>query len=468
MGKSANTTIVVQENPKIDTVTLSAPETSLKQTVETALPIAITDTYGQEINFWDVTVGGANNSAGGVTELTLNDSSTKLTVTNAKLFLYKDYVNKVQTIKVKPEEGAKTVTFQVVTANNKVSTLTLSVLDKPVMMAIKGTDGDFAPMLANTNSSDVKTQIKNNVVFLDQYGDEYFDWSGRYPSFGSATTAGDRYYTVTAKTAAADRVTTGDGIGDIKAVGKVGDDLNVGADVFEVKLYEKASGEDKLLDTYEVAVTVVDGTKITEFAVDNLNKFYVGNTGAADGHNQQVKIYGLVNGNKVVVPQSMIKHVTCTALGTKLNASGAFDADAGTAIETKGEDKTAKITVLVDNGANTFTIDKEITYSSAAPAAASLKSYMDGDWNEVKDTVQVSHDDINRNLLETGKLFFQAKDQYNVVITSGFTFVLTSNNTNATISGSTISNVTDADIGKSFVINAFNNGLSATLKVIIE
>jgi hypothetical protein len=344
------------------------------------------------------------------------------------------------------------------------------------MMAIKGTDGDFAPMMANRDSSDVKTKIENNVVFLDQYGDEYFDWSGLYPAFGSATTAGDRYYTVTAKTAAADRVTTGDGIGDIKAVGKVGDDLNVGADVFEVKLYEKTSSDsddsdnDKLLDTHEVTVTVVDGTKITEFAVDDLNKFYVGNTGAVPGHNQQVKIYGLVNGNKVVVPQSMIQYVGCNALGGKLNATGAFTATTGDAIETKGEDKTAKLTVLIDNGASTFTIEKEITYNDAAPAAASLKSYMDGDWNEVKDTVQVSLDDINDiNLLTTGKLFFQAKDQYNVVITSGFTFVLTSNNTNnATISGRTISTVTYADIEKSFVINAFNNGLSATLKVIIE
>jgi len=463
MGKSANKTITVIDNAKIDVVTIYAPETALKQGVETVIPLTVVDTYGEEVDLYNITFG-----AGGSNEITLN-TNTKITAIGGTFGTKVDHVKKTKSLTFTPSASAKSVTLTVVTANSKVSTITFSVLDAPVIRSIKGMKSNFAAQLANDTG--VSTQIAGRVIFLDQYGDEYDNSSAKYPTLGSSVSAGQVYYTITAKTPAANRVTSGNNA----AITPAGSDA--GSDVFEVKLYEKAaSGPDKLLDTQEVTVTVVDLTKITTFVVDDLDMFYTGlasvltRSDAAD-YAQQVEVYGMYNGKKVVVPQSIIAHVYSNELGANLNTvTGAYTVPTSNAIDTKGEVKTGKISVLIDNGKDTFTVEKEITYSSAAPKAESLKAYVvSGSTRKgVSGTIQLAAADVEKDLVDSGVngLVFIATDQYNVELTSGYTVVLANNEAGAVLTGTTINDAGTSE--ESFVIYVFIDGLSMNLKVINE
>jgi len=476
MGKSANKTITVIDDAKIDVVTIYAPETALKQGVETVIPLTVVDTYGEEVDLYDITFG-----AGGGDEITLN-TNTKITAMGGTFGTKVDHVKKTKSLTFKPSASAKSVTLTVVTANNKVSTITFSVLDAPVIRSIKGMKSNFAAQLANDTG--VSTKIAGKVIFLDQYGDEYDDSSDKYPKLGnSEVSKGQVYYTITAKTPDDKRVTTGDTV-DIKpAAGK-----GAGSDVFEVKLYEKAaSGPDKLLDTQEVTVTVVDLTKITTFVVDDLDMFYTGLASAlkrseSADYAQQVEVYGMYNGKKVVVPQSIIEHVYSNELGGNLDpVTGAYTVPTSNAIDTKGEVKTGKISVLIDNGKDTFTVEKEITYSSAAPKAQSVVVKYDGktvsaESLEVEKADLADGNDIVGGGSKASKLQIVAKDQYGVTITTGFSFVVTNNNTSVTsididedgVIDLSDDEFDDDDNGKTFKLNIFIDGIYKALTIYVK
>lgn len=481
MGKSANKTITVIDDAKIDVVTIYAPETALKQGVETVIPLTVVDTYGEEVDLYDITFGD-----GGGDEITLN-TNTKITANGGTFGTKVDHVKKTKSLTFKPSASAKSVTLTVVTANNKVSTITFSVLDAPVIRSIKGMKSNFAAQLANDTG--VSTKIADSVIFLDQYGDEYDDSSSdKYPTLYSSeeveVSPGQVYYTITAKTKDANRVTSGN-TGAITPAGK-----GAGSDVFEVKLYERAaSGPDKLLDTQEVTVTVVDLTKITTFVVDDLDMFYTGpasalKRSAVEDYAQQVKVYGMYNGKKVVVPQSIIiEHVYSNELGDNLTATGAYTVPTSDdkAIDTKGEVKTGKISVLIDNGKDTFTVEKEITYSSAAPKAQSVVVKYDGKTVSAE-SLEVEKEELkNKDIVGGGsnasKLQIVAKDQYGVTITTGFSFVVTNNNTSVTsinidnggvIALDSSDGFTSGDNGKTFKLNIFIDGIYKALTIYVK
>jgi hypothetical protein len=437
-GVTANTAIEVKENAKIDVVTIEAPATELKLNTPTALPVSVVDTYGKEIALKDLQMTASGNV------LTLASGST-ITATNATFSIVQDYVNNKAIVKITPT--AKNVILTVATATGKTQNLTLTANAKPVVAGIKGINSDFVTMLANDTT--LTTKLDDKVEFVDQYGEDI-----DAPAFGTSTTA--THFTITEKDAA--NVVTTYSNGAITA------STTAGTETYVVTL-KNAAGE--VLDTREVTVKVVDAAKITEFGINDLNKFYTKTT-AAVTHTQDIDIHGIVDGKKVVVNQAMAKDFAASNGLTGINAtSGVFTpAD----VNTDSKDVASTIRVLVEAGDNTYTITKDVVYSNAAPKAESLNVKLDN--VAVTGAVQITPV-AGDNIVSTGtdKLKVYAKDQYGKVITTGYNFVITNNTTNATIAidnAGVIAITGTPASGKSFQINATIDGITKAIKVIIE
>ena len=446
-GVSQFTTIEVKENAKLDVVTLSTPETELKQTKDTVLPVSIVDTYGKEVALKDVTITGS-----GSPTLTLNGNTT-ISATNGTLTSEMDYVKDVRVIKITPSATAKNVIVTVTSATGKFQSLTLPVNDKPVVSGIKGLKSDVATMLANDPA--LTTVLKDNVVFVDQYGDEIA--APTYKATVENNTAA--YYTIDEKED--NNITTFNA-----ANGVISATTTAGTETYVATLYDKDSS---VIDSLEVTITVVDAKKITAFGIDDLNKFYTKKDVGSD-YNQQIKIHGLVNGKKVVVNQNMIQYVSASngLLGIN-SATGVYTPTDD--VDTKGEDKTSVITVLVDNGETTITATKEVVFSNADPIAQSLVVKYE-DKEVTSGTVQVPVAELNNALVNgTGKFVIEAKDQYGVKRTADkYSIVLTTKSSGLTgniDSQGTGSGFEQGDVGKSFQLNIFVDGQYKSLKVVV-
>ncbi|AUS98517.1 hypothetical protein CDQ84_15630 [Clostridium thermosuccinogenes] len=439
-GKTGNTTITVLEDAKIDTVVLSAPETELKIGKAAVLPITVIDTYGNEVALKDITFTAKDGETiSSTTELKLN-GNTKLSVTGAKLAVKTNYITGVTTVEITPDPGSKNIIVTVTTATAKFQSLTLVAVDAPVPTSIKGMKSDFVTMLADVDT--MKTEFYSKVELLDQYGDTFED----------TMPTGYSYIVTPKDTPAYTTYVSG-------YVYAQGED-KVGTDVYVVKLMKDST----VLDEMEVAVTVVDKEKITAFGIDDLNKFYTGDTTGT--YTQTVKIHGLVDGKKVAVPQDMIKLVTANN-GLPIETNGEFTAT--TDVDTDGKDINATITVWVEAGSNTYTLTKDVVYSSAAPKASSLVIKKGGD--EVTNAVEVT--------LASGNLFtgidglkVEAKDQYGHTKTTDAKFAITNNETGLTLSVNDSGDLTvstgTVDPGKSFTLTVFMDGLYKSVKVYVK
>ena len=172
--------------------------------------------------------------------------------------------------------------------------------------------------------------------------------------------SGAAYYTITPKVVST--VTTNDNNGVITA------GTTAGTETYVISLYSAAGA---LVETKDTTVTVVDATKITEFAIGDLNKFYTGANAGTD-YNQTVTVNGVVGGKKVVINQAKVKDFDGVV---GLNAStGVFSASTDVTVlaDTDGADKTATLKVLVEAGDNTYSATKEVKYSDAVPAAVAI------------------------------------------------------------------------------------------------
>jgi len=434
-GKTASATFNVLADAKIDIVTVGNPDSELKINTATTLPVSVVDTYGNEIALKDIKIEGT-----GTNKLTL-DGDTTITVTNATLSTKTNYTTGVVTIQITPT--ASPISVIVVTGTGKSQTLTLNAVAQPVPQSIKGMSEDFVSMLAN--DEDMETSIAGNVLFLDQYGEEI-----------EVSTTGTFKYDVVKKSGTS---TTGSAIGVISAT------ETVGSDVYTVKLYKDST----VLDEMDVTITVVDKDKLTSFGIKDLNKFY---TGVADSrYDQQVEIYGLVNGNKVEVPQDMIKLVTATN-GLPIDSTGKYTAPTKKAavVTTNGADVKSTITVLVEAGTNSYTLTKEVVYSDAAPKAQSLVAKADGE--TVEGAVELSiatTGSVTIDLTTSTALKFVAKDQYGVAKTTGFSFAVTGSpvtgiNPKVSVAGNVLT-ATGLVAGDSFVVHAFIDGLNKQITV---
>jgi hypothetical protein len=361
-----------------------------------------------------------------------------------------DYVNNTASIKVTPT--GKNVILTTTTGTGKYQSLTLTANDAPVVSGIKGVKSSFVTMLANDTT--LNTVLNGKVDFIDQYGDVI-----AAPAFDGTDATAALDYTIAAKDAN-NAVTTA------VTPGTIVSSTTAGTETYVVTL-KNAAGT--VLDTKEVTVTVVDKTKIAEFGIKDLNKFH---TAASAAHAQNVDIYGVVDGKQVVVNQNMaINFLASNGLAGINPTTGEYTP---TAVATT-EDKTSTIRVLVEAGDKTYTITKDVVYSSAAPKAAALDIELDG--AAAAGVVQITPAN-NDNIVTTGTdgLNIFATDQYGVAIESGYTFVVSNNTTgaNIAISGTGVLSVTDANgnpvaltAGKSFQINVTINGVTKSVRVIV-
>ncbi len=426
-GKTASATINVLPDPIIDVVTVGSPATELKKGKAATLPVTVIDTYGNEVALKDIEITGS-----GTTQLKLKGNTT-ISVTNATLTTKTNYTTGVVTIQITP--SASPISVIVVTGTGKTQTLTLTAVAQPVPASIKGMSADFVSMLAN--DSTMNTKIVGNVVFLDQYGEEI--------EVGTTADVNGYKYEVSKKSLTSYTSLSGDIISA---------SATAGSDVYTVKLFKGA----EVLDEMDVTITVVDKAAITSFGIEDLNKFY---TGLADSkYDQQVEIYGLVNGNKVAVPQTMIKLVTATN-GLPISPNGLYTAQQ---VTTNGADVKSTITVLVEAGSNSYTLTKEVVYSDAAPKAQSIVAKSGA--NTVEGAVELSiatTGSVTIDLTTSSALKFVAKDQYGVTLTTGFSFAVTGNN-KVTVSGNVIT-ASGLKAGESFVVHAFIDGINKQITV---
>jgi len=316
-------------------------------------------------------------------------------------------------------------------------------------------------MLANDPS--LSTTLKDKVEFLDQYGDAI-----AAPDYEATDDNVGIDYIIAKKDPSANKTTFDAASGTITAT------TTAGSETYVVTLKKDAT----VLDSIEVVITVVDKNKITEFGIADLNKFYTyTEDDAATTHKQTVKVYGVVDGQKVAVNQNMIVSIDISgALSGSLtfNTTNAAYEYVPVDVNTDSADKTAKITAVVATSTNTYILTKEITYSNAAPKASAIVVKYDGKVVE-GGVVQVPVAELeDKSVLPTGanksKLQFEAKDQYGVQRTSGYNVLMT--NPSEGLAGSIDNagvgdNFAPGDAGKSLQLNVFIDGVYQTVKVVV-
>lgn len=437
-------TITILDNPKIDQVYLSTPSGTIKQNTAIVLPVTVVDIYQRQIELKDISFGTYG------TYLTMN-GDTVLTAYGGTLRVDKNLSTGETNIVLTPT--AAYVVLSVTTATYKTNTLNLTALEAPVATSIAGMQSDFVSMLVGGSS--LSTPLKGKVKFLDQYGEEI-----AAPQYKDAKTNGSTPYYTISKANPSSTITS-------ISSGVISAGSTPGTDVYIVELLDKNSN---LLDSIEVTITVVSMESINSFVIGDLDKFYTG-TGAGSGkYNQQIKVYGVISGQKVEIGDGSILYVSATnGLGAGINSSTGLYT--GTLINTDGKDQTSEITVLLANGQ---TVKKTVAFSSAAPVAQSLVVKYKGTI-VTSSEIQLPRPVIEgRSLVGNGSttegLVFEAKDQYGKYAESAsFNFIVTNKGTSGNVSTTGFaSGFLTSDSGKSLQLYVFVGDLSRTIKIIIE
>jgi len=455
-GKTASTTVVVNPDAKIDVVSVSSPEADLKQGVSAKLPVELTDTYGDAVTLYSLNLTDGDT----YDKINLGADGASISIIGGKLEVKNDYVNGTTTIKVKPDPSATSVTIIATSATGKTQTLVFSVLDAPKAVAIKGLKSDFVSMLANDTSCD--TSLKGAVEFLDQYGDVI--------DVTYATTASGIYYTVTAPSTP-EATTANIDSNDAKVTAQAVSEKK--SDKYTVTLKGTGLSEDP---TLEVEITVVPLNDIADFEIKDIGKIYTGAAHtASSAYSKELKIVGIYDGKEVTIPQNASIITNINFLKTEGTNEFKFEYDAGSgkiksvvtggAVSSKdGGDETGKVKVTIVTSKTVSILEKEFVFSSAAPAVSSIEIKKGTD--TVSNVVSLTKTELASLDLTSGVLKFVAKDQYGVETSAGFSFFITNNDAGVSISGNTITG-SSLETGKSFVINAINNGILQSIKVIV-
>ena len=447
-GRNASKSITIMDKPKIDRVVLSAPAGTLKQNTAVILPVTVYDMNNKLMDLSDISIV-QNGST-----LTLN-TNTFMTAVGGTLSVRKDYLTGATNIILTPT--AKNIIVTVSTQTSKVQTLNLTASDPPVPTYIFGVKPDVATVLANDSS--LSTVLKDNIVFLDQYSEET-----TAPVYKQSVANGSEYY-YTIREKSTNNFSTSFNSG----TGTVYSSPNAGSELYIIELRDKDS---KLIHYFEVAVTVVNMKDITSFVIKDLNKFYTDVSGIGT-HNQTIEVYGLYGGKRVVVNQDIIMNISATNGLTGINTATRTYIPVN--IDTKGEDRTAELTVFVYNGTDIIPVTQNVVFSNATPVAQAL----DMQYGGVKinlDEVNIPYYELsNKSLIPFGteagrsKLQFIAKDQYGVQKSiDRYKFVVTNNSTGGSITTTGFaSGYSAADSGKLFQLAVFVDNLYKMIKIVV-
>jgi hypothetical protein len=435
--------INIMDNPKIDQIYMSAPSETLKQNTAAVLPVTVVDLYQRQIELKDISFTGYG------TSLLLNGSTT-ISAYGATLKTEKNVATGETNIIITPT--AANIILMATSATGKTTTLNLTAHEAPVASSISGVKSDFASLLVGGAS--LSTTLKGNVLFTDQYGDEI-----SAPTYkGSKSNGSAPYYTIT-KINTDSTITSFDPNTGVIYAGS-----NPGSDIYIIELLD---GNSNLLDSHEVTIQVINMDDISSFVIGDLDKFYTGS--AAGDYSQQIKVYGLVGSQKVVIGNSSIAYITASGdLGKGISPTGLYTK---TLIDTSGKDQTSTITVLLSNG---MQVQKTVTYSSASPKAQSLEVKYNGT-KIASNQVQIPRSAIEGKSLvgigaTTEGLLFEAKDQYGKHVTSSsYNFIITNKDTSGTVTSSGVAaGFLASDSGKSLQLHVFVGDLNRTLKIIID
>lgn len=447
-GKIGSKSITIMDKPKIDRVVLSAPAGTLKQNTAVILPVTVYDMNNKLMDLSDISIV-QNGST-----LTLN-TNTFMTAVGGTLSVRKDYLTGATNIILTPT--AKNIIVTVSTQTSMVQTLNLTASDPPVPTYIFGVKPDVATVLANDSS--LSTVLKDNIVFLDQYSEET-----TAPVYKQSVANGSEYY-YTIREKSTNNFSTSFNSG----TGTVYSSPNAGSELYIIELRDKDS---KLIHYFEVAVTVVNMKDITSFVIKDLNKFYTDVSGIGT-HNQTIEVYGLYGGKRVVVNQDIIMNISATNGLTGINTATRTYIPVN--IDTKGEDRTAELTVFVYNGTDIIPVTQNVVFSNATPVAQAL----DMQYGGVKinlDEVNIPYYELsNKSLIPFGteagrsKLQFIAKDQYGVQKSiDRYKFVVTNNSTGGSITTTGFaSGYSAADSGKLFQLAVFVDNLYKMIKIVV-
>jgi len=314
-----------------------------------------------------------------------------------------------------------TPVFYTFTVENtaSVSQLNFSVSEDRRPIDIQGFDGDEELLYASGASVAVSVE---NLVFIDQYGDEMDidDINGL-----------DYYATIDLGTATDSNV-------EFEA--NEADDFDYTAYLFE----GDETDTDEATGEFEFTVEVIDVDDIDEFVVDEIATMFAGYAEGSDDvatkYTVELELTGMYNGDEVVLPMDtdlMLEAYPEDYLATEGAVLVAHDI----MTDDEDDDETAVVLVKYDinDGEANGVFERAVDLSGVAPAAETLEidinedadydveisgNAVKTDINNLSDTLKIVADDDDEEMgTEPTLLFFEATDQYGVVTDEIYSYV---------------------------------------------
>jgi trimeric autotransporter adhesin len=442
-GSIATYTVEVKESAKADVVTISAPELAVTgEKIE--IPYSVVDQFGNALTKASEMTGVVMTASAGVNPTFVQDYVTG----KAKL------VYDVTGLSTK-----QTVILTVMTPTNKVTQLTLNLLDKAVPTTISGVE-DFTKDMAEGGSVVLNDE---NVVVLDQYNREI------------TPTLGNTNYVYSVATSASSKVslpsdvyvsTTSD------SVTLTGADKGTSTITLSLGVYTENGTTPGAIDATEVNTAgkvaytftskVVEKADIVSYELADFGKLLNNGTNTAD-----IKVNGvLADGSKVAVPASYFTSSTVasntTITGTSITSTKAMPNADTTEV-------TTPIVVTVDGANGPVVLVKNLTITNVAPKAttfaladATLGNAKVEDKTAGVISVNATAADSQAEINAVVTAVVTAKDQYGNAISAGVSQVIVT----SLPSGKTLADLVAGNTYNAIVV--LSNGTTMTLKVILK
>jgi trimeric autotransporter adhesin len=401
-GDVATTTLKVEEAPKVNAVSISAPTTLVAGGEKAVLDLVVTDQYGDLIKNDDAKVAALTYKSSDQT--IVQDANIKLV--NGKLEVTTEAT------------GKGSVTISVMSGTTEVGKVTFNVEEKAVATSIVGVE--TATLFEDGATS---TLTFKDIKVKDQYGRDYTLTTGDTVTVGHKDTTPDNV------TFAID--------GNTDNVLEDGETLTftgTSSTNNEVITFKLANGA-----SYDLTVASIASEDITSYSIKPVDTIYAQSV-VDPKYDVQLELVGKTSAGKEVVLKP----------GKVTNAT---TSDASVATVTSGGVVTGKAkgtaTIALWNGA-TKLAETTVTVSDATPVATKVE-FVDLPAN-VNDT-----DDLTS--------YVQITDQYGVDITASELpngFWTTSDANIATFTGGTVTKVA---VGKVTVGFVTSNGLVVTKEV---
>jgi len=404
-GANAVATVKVEKSIFVDSFTMQSPVDQFIENETLYVPFTAVDQYGNALTKHSDIEPGVS--------LSVSDS-TKFDVVEDK-----NPVDGTFRVKLTTKAAAAKDDTVVVTAiaNNKISTVTLKVVEEKRPVRIDSVKADV-----------VKKMVKNGSVSVDKDSFVVKDNYDRDIALGSYLEAPKTYW-IKLESNATDKVSVTGAVYSGSGDTFVGGNTN-GAATITAKLM--AGTEEVANGSLEFTMATIDKGDITAYEIGDIGTVYSTTTEIANeaaAYRKDVKIYGkTASGDKVALDPADIKDVRTTKVGT-LDYSASKVYSTSIADRTKDETITVVATVAGKDGAIS-TVTKSVTVSGAAKVAGDIAVKADNT-ESFKDNVAVMTR-ANINAMDNkimsshaqyigaaaadnrANVYFEVKDQYGV------------------------------------------------------